>query len=269
MALSPSDRPDIVTLRGMPVMSDADVADGFGIATKRVNEAVQRNAEKFGPAHSFVLSAAEAAQLRSQCATSKSGRGGRRHAVRVFTLKGVARLATVLRSPQALAAADLIIDTFLEAVRRQDPPAVTAPPSVLAAAQPGQALQDLQRRLLAALSALVDTVIDAKSGLTVRHAAAEAGVNAIAHVQQRLKTRGLENDKLSADTQLVLATAEARLADARKTEAEAEAIELQTKIDLVYRLYALSQKLQAADFLTLVEEFPAPRRIPQLPSEQA
>jgi hypothetical protein len=104
---------DVVICRGERVMLDARVAEAFGTETRQVNQAVVRNRNKFSDAHCFQLAADEFRDLISQSVMSKSNRGGRRYAPRVFTVKGVARLATVLSTPAALRATDLIIDTFL------------------------------------------------------------------------------------------------------------------------------------------------------------
>ena len=99
---------------GQYVILAAAVGRSFGVATREVNQAVARNPEKFGTAHTFLLSPQDVALLTSQGVISKPGRGGSRAPLRVFTQKGVARLATVLTSPQALQATDEIIDLFVD-----------------------------------------------------------------------------------------------------------------------------------------------------------
>jgi hypothetical protein len=94
-------------------MLDSDLATLYGVDTKRVNEAVERNPERFPPDFAFVLTADEFAALRSQSATSNAGRGGRRYAPRMFTGQGVAMLSSVLRSSQAVAVNVEIMRTFV------------------------------------------------------------------------------------------------------------------------------------------------------------
>ena len=96
-------------LRGHRVMLDEDLAILYGVETKRLNEAVKRNAKRFPADFMFTLTADEAAALRSQIATSK-GRGGRRYLPQAFTQEGVAMLSCVLSSPKA-------IDVNLEIMR--------------------------------------------------------------------------------------------------------------------------------------------------------
>ena len=83
------------------VMLDADLAALYGVPTKRLNEAVRRNAARFPEDFMFQLTAEEAETLRSQFATSK-GRGGRRYIPYAFTELGVAMLSSVLNSEQAV-----------------------------------------------------------------------------------------------------------------------------------------------------------------------
>ena len=91
----------ILSIRGHRVMLDADLAELYGVPTKRLNEAVRRNAARFPEDFMFHLTAEEAETLRSQFATS-NGRGGRRYIPYAFTELGVAMLSSVLNSEQAV-----------------------------------------------------------------------------------------------------------------------------------------------------------------------
>ncbi|MBE7463831.1 MAG: ORF6N domain-containing protein [Planctomycetes bacterium] len=104
LALVPSERIEraILLIRGHKVLLDSDLAALYGVTTKRLNEQVKRNLRRFPEDFMFVLSAEEALVLRSQSATSKEGRGGRRYLPRVFTEQGVAMLSTVLNSERAI-----------------------------------------------------------------------------------------------------------------------------------------------------------------------
>jgi hypothetical protein len=83
-------------------MLDADLAVLYGVSTKRLNEQVRRNRSRFPDDFMFQLAAEEVRSLRSQIATSKQGRGGRRYAPLVFTEQGIAMLSTVLNSERAI-----------------------------------------------------------------------------------------------------------------------------------------------------------------------
>lgn len=79
----------IYEIRGQKVMLDSDLADRYGSETKRLNEQVGRNADRFPPDFMFQLTEAEWDSLRSQFATSKIGKGGRCYMPFVFTEHGV------------------------------------------------------------------------------------------------------------------------------------------------------------------------------------
>jgi len=91
-------------IRGAHVMLDADVARLYDVSTKRLNKAVGRNLQRFPNDFMFRITGAEAALLKSQIATSKPTRGGRRRSTpRAFTEQGIAMLSGVLRRPRAVA----------------------------------------------------------------------------------------------------------------------------------------------------------------------
>ena len=111
----------IQVLRGQRVIMDADLAALYGVETKRFNEAVKRNAEKFPADFMFQLSAEEFEALRSQFATSNengtqiaTGRGGRRYAPRVFTEHGALLAATILSSPRAVEVSIYVVRAFVQ-----------------------------------------------------------------------------------------------------------------------------------------------------------
>ena len=104
----------IYTIRGVQVMLDSDLAEIYGVETKRLNEQVKRNIERFPEEFMFQLFAEEFEVLRSQIATSKKEtRGGRQYLPFVFTEQGVAMLSAVLKSEQAIKASIQIMKAFV------------------------------------------------------------------------------------------------------------------------------------------------------------
>ena len=101
----------IVTIRETPVISDADVAFLYGVETRRVNEAVKNNPEKFPEDYMFAISQEEKADLRSKISTTKVSNKSRAQ-TKVFTEKGLYMLATVLKSSRAVDVTFAIIETF-------------------------------------------------------------------------------------------------------------------------------------------------------------
>lgn len=104
----------IHALRGHRVMLDEDLAVLYGVPTKRLNEAVKRNMARFPRDFAFRVTAAEAAILKSQSATSKTHGGRRRSVPMAFTEQGVAMLSSVLSSPRAVAVNIEIMRTFVK-----------------------------------------------------------------------------------------------------------------------------------------------------------
>lgn len=104
---------EILLLRGQRVMLDADLAALYGVSTKRLNEQVRRNRERFPADFMFQLTAAEADSLRSQIATSKTGRGGRRTRPYAVTEHGAIMAATVLNSPRAVEMSVFVVRAFV------------------------------------------------------------------------------------------------------------------------------------------------------------
>jgi len=104
----------ILFVRGHRVMLDSDLAELYQVSTKRLNEQVKRNKGRFPVDFMFQLSFAEAQTLRSQTATSKGRRGGRRYRPYAFTEHGAVMLATVLNSPVAVHASIHVVRAFVK-----------------------------------------------------------------------------------------------------------------------------------------------------------
>jgi hypothetical protein len=104
----------IFKMRGHQVMLDSDLALLYDVSTKRLNEQVKRNIRRFPQDFMFRLSIVEVNLLRSQIATSKTGRGGRRYMPLVFTEQGVAMLSTALTSERAIQVNIAIMRAFVK-----------------------------------------------------------------------------------------------------------------------------------------------------------
>ncbi len=100
----------IYEIRGKQVMLDSDLARLYETETKRINEAVKRNIERFPERFCFRITEEEYNFLKSQIATSK---GGSRKGHTVFTEQGVAMLATVLKTKVAIETSIQIMDAFV------------------------------------------------------------------------------------------------------------------------------------------------------------
>ena len=95
-------------------MLDSDLASLYGVTTSSLNQAVERNRERFPEDFMFRLEKEDAEFLRSQNVMSKvAGRGGRRSLPNAFTEQGVAMLSSVLRSGRAVQVNVAIMRTFV------------------------------------------------------------------------------------------------------------------------------------------------------------
>src|SRR5215471_770633 len=103
----------ILFIRGHKVLLDSDLAELYGVSVKRLNEQVKRNAERFPDDFMFRLTLAEFEALRSQIATSKTGRGGRRYLPFAFTEHGAIMAASVLNSGRAVEVSVFVVRAFV------------------------------------------------------------------------------------------------------------------------------------------------------------
>ncbi len=94
-------------------MIDFDLAELYGVSTKRLNQQVTRNKKRFPNDFMFRLTKKETESLRLQIATSNIGRGGRRYLPYAFTEQGLAMLSSVLNSEQAIEVNIAIMRAFV------------------------------------------------------------------------------------------------------------------------------------------------------------
>ena len=103
----------IIVINNQRVILDSDLAELYGVSTKRLNEQITRNFERFPPDFMFQLNNQEVSCLRSQIATSKKGRGGRRYRPRVFSEYGTIMAVNVLNSKIAISASIMLVRVFV------------------------------------------------------------------------------------------------------------------------------------------------------------
>ncbi|PHR27180.1 MAG: DNA-binding protein [Fluviicola sp.] len=102
----------IFQLREVNVMLDFDLAELYQVETKRINEQVKRNTNRFPNDFMFQLTEDEHENLKSQNATSSWG--GRRKPPYAFTEHGVLMLSSVLKSDRAVAVNIQIMRVYIE-----------------------------------------------------------------------------------------------------------------------------------------------------------
>jgi hypothetical protein len=104
-------RKRILLIRGHRVILDQDLAELYGVETRRLNEQIKRNPERFPIDFMFQLTTKEWANLKSQFATSSWG--GRRTTPYAFTEHGAVMAASVLTSPEAVEASVFVVRAFI------------------------------------------------------------------------------------------------------------------------------------------------------------
>jgi hypothetical protein len=122
----------IFNLRSQKVILDADLANLDGVPTKRLNEQVKRNADRFPQDFMFQITASDLENLKSQFATSSSevarledvvpnlsqfvtsSHGGRRTLPFAFTEHGAIMAATILNSSEAVAMSVFVVRAFIQ-----------------------------------------------------------------------------------------------------------------------------------------------------------
>lgn len=113
IALIPSEHIEnqILLIRGQKVILDQSLAKLYGVETKALNRAIQRNLARFPSDFMFQLNNQEVVILRYQFGTS-SAWGGRRYLPYVFTEHGAIMAASVLNTPRAIETSVLVVRAF-------------------------------------------------------------------------------------------------------------------------------------------------------------
>ncbi|MDA7808193.1 ORF6N domain-containing protein [Flavobacteriaceae bacterium] len=100
----------LIPIERQQVLIDRDVAKLYGVATKRINEAVKNNPDKFPESYLITLNKKQWDDLRSKISTTNFSKT--RVPPKAFTERGLYMLATILKSKQATQTTFLIIETF-------------------------------------------------------------------------------------------------------------------------------------------------------------
>ena len=213
----------VLEVRGQRVVLDEAVAMLFGSETKKLNQQVTRNQDKFGDDFSFVMTKEEFETLRSQNVTSSLGWGGRRYPPRVFTEHGVVMAATIIKSPEAIRATRHIVKVFvdanLEAWERQKL-GKSATQLPLALDKPLQ--QGLTTKLNMALGHVLDAIVDPSRNKTVRDEAREIAAEGMNSIKEYLKRAGIGNEKSLSEVHRIMAEAENIRAETARKRTENE-----------------------------------------------
>jgi len=115
VSIVPADRIErkILLIRGEKVILDADLAVLYGVTTKRLNQQVRRNSDRFPRDFLFRLTRKEVTRLRLQIATLNGAVGSYRYLPYAFTEHGAIMAASVLNTPRAVEMSVFVVRAFV------------------------------------------------------------------------------------------------------------------------------------------------------------
>ncbi|XOV66426.1 MAG: ORF6N domain-containing protein [Fluviicola sp.] len=268
--LSEEHNSKVFKLRGHLVMLASEVAKIFEVETRLVNQNIKEKNKNdpplFPEKYAFQLTDDETTSLRSSGMIPKLTRGGSRANPWVITRKGTIRLATVMKSAKAVEAADAFIDIFDEVIsgllEGQEQVQISNPSRILPDDSHNKEMHGIRERIRRSVNDLLDTVVNKKDNKTVRDELQEVSEGAVNHVKEWLKNKKLTNEKIKAETLLIIEQAR-DIYERRKSELETAALEREhknleivtRKIEIVERLLQVHSMLEPSAMVKMVSGF--------------
>lgn len=261
------------TLRGEAVMLAPEVALIFQVETREIIQNITRNPDIFPVRYAFELTPEEVESLRSAGVISKPGRGGSRALPWAITRKGTLRLATIMKTPRAIQATDIFIDVFDDVLRQvqagQAEIIISDPAKLVESDADRSMVADLRRHLSDAVSGLLNAVVDSKANTTVADELQSVSKGAVRHLQAWLQGKSIANEKVAAETLLILEQAQeiysltqAELAE-KALDRERKSLEnLRLRIEAARAVMELHRDLEPSALIELTRSFAAPLPAP-------
>ncbi|MEN8230117.1 MAG: ORF6N domain-containing protein [Bacteroidota bacterium] len=262
--------PSVFEIRGFLVMLAAEVAEIFNVETRMIVQNIKRNNEGIRPLfperYAFQISKQELAHLRSLGVISKPGRGGTRALPWVVTRKGAIRLATIMKVPTAMDAADVFVDVFDEVLAQ-----VFQGNRMIQLSNPSRIAPDeeklhharkLRIKIAIAIDDLLNTVVNTDQNTTVKDELGHVAQEAVGYVKELLRSKKIGNEKIEADTCLLLEKVR-DMYERRQSELASAALDrerkvlenLEKKIDIVDRLLKMHNQLEPNAVLNMVGQY--------------
>ena len=257
----------IFELRGYLVMLSSDVAKIFDVETRLINQNIKSNNRNnpplFPEKYAFQLTEEETENLRSLGMISSFTHGGNRVPPWVVTRKGAIRLATIMKSPKAIKAADVFVDIFDEVIsglqNGDKQISVSNPSRLLVDESYKKQINSIRGKIAQSVDDLLNTVIDKERDRTVKDELGEIADGAIGHLKEWLKKSKLSNDKIEAETLLIIEQTrdiydrrQSDLANAT-VDRERKYLEIiEKKIDIIERLLKMHHDLEPSAFVKLI-----------------
>lgn len=256
------------TLRGEPVLLAPDVALIFGVETREIVQNIKSNPDIFPDRYAFELTPEEVEGLRSAGVISKPGRGGSRALPWAVTRKGAMRLATIMKTPRAIQATDIFIDVFDEVLRQvqaeQGEVTLANPSRLIETEAERTMIAGLRQQLSDAVSGLLNTVVDAKAKTTVADELGAVSAEAVGHLKAWLQSNSVANEKIHAETLLILEQAQDIFERRQADMADREIDRVFKRIEAVKAVMALYRDLEPSALVDLTRSFATPQSVPTL-----
>jgi len=262
--------PSVFELRGYLVMLAADVAEIFNVETREIVQNIKRNNEGFRPIfperYAFQINKQELAHLRSLGVISKPGRGGARALPWVVTRKGAIRLATIMKVPTAMDAADVFVDVFDEVLGQvfqgEKMIQISNPSRIAPDEEQLNQARKVRSKISSAIGNLLNTVIDTDHNTTVKDELGDVAQEAVAYVKEWLRTKKVGNEKIEAETYLLLEKVR-DMHERRQSELASAALDrerkvlenLEKRIDIVERLLKMHNQLEPNAVVNMVGQY--------------
>jgi len=260
----------VFELRGFLVMLAADVAEIFNVETREIVQNIKRNNEGIRPLfperYAFQINKQELTHLRSLGVISKPGRGGTRALPWVVTRKGAIRLATVMKVPTAMDAADVFVDVFDEVLGQ-----VFQGEKMIQISNPSRIAPDkdqlnqarkVRSKIASAIGNLLNTVVNTDQNTTVKDELGDVAQEAVVYVKEWLRSKKVGNEKIEAETYLLLEKAR-DVYERRQSELASAALDregkvlenLEKRIDIVERLLKMHNQLEPNAVVNMVGQY--------------
>jgi hypothetical protein len=260
----------VFELRGYLVMLAADVAKIFDVETRIIVQNIKRNNVGIHPLfperYAFPISTQELDHLRSLGVISKPGRGGARALPWVITRKGAIRLVTIMKVPTALEAADVFVDVFDEVLTQvfqgKDMIQVSNPSRLVPSEEQLNHARKLRSKISKAINDLLNTVVNTDQNTTVKDELGNIAQEAVGYVKEWIQSKKVGNEKIEAETYLLLEKAhdiyerrQSELASATLDQERKVLENLEKKIDIVERLLEMHNKLEPNAIVEMVGQY--------------
>ncbi len=260
----------VFELRGYLVMLAATVAEVFNVQTREIVQNITRNNNGprplFPERYAFQITKEELTRLRSLGVISKLGRGGSRALPWVITRKGAIRLTTIMKAPMAMDAADVFIDVFDEVLfqvaQGQKRIQVSNPSRIAPDEEHIGQIRKLRKRIIKAVDDLLNTIVDPEQKITVRDELTDTARGAVDHIKEWLRSRKVGNEKIEAETCLLLEQVrdmyERRQSDLATAAVDREnkyLANFEKKIAIVEKLLVMYDKLEPNAVIDLVGQY--------------